>query len=119
MKNVFRSLIGIAGAVTLAVFVNGSALAQGSASLAAAKNDCSIGEGADGYLHVRAATTSQAVRRELDSINLKRKSAYTNLAKENGITVEVAAALTGEKLISRATAGQCVLSANGSWSEVN
>ena len=119
MRKMYRSLLGIMGAAAMIVSLDGVASAQGSASLTAAKNDCSIGEGADGYLHVRDANTSAEVRREVDSINLKRRSAYTDLAQENGVTVEVAAALTAEKLLRRASSGQCVLNANGSWSEVN
>ena len=119
MNNAIRSLVWLAGAAVLFVTADTTVFAQQSASLVAAKNDCLVGEGADGYLHVRSSDVSDEVRREVESINLKRKAAYTDLADENNITVEVAAALTAEKLVQRAKAGQCILTANGTWTEVN
>lgn len=81
-----------------------------------AKEQCVVGEQADGYLGiVTGKTASTDVRREVRRINQERKSVYAGIAKKNGVTEDVAAALTAEKLIARAPAGQCVRDSNGQW----
>ncbi len=84
-----------------------------------AKARCLIGEQTDGYLGVVAGRSPNAeVRREMRDVNQQRKNAYTRLAERNGVTVEVTAALTAEKLISQAAPGHCVRRADGSWTEI-
>ena len=81
-----------------------------------AKAQCVVGEQADGYLGVVAgASASDAVRREIRDVNQQRKAAYANLAQRNGVSVEVTAALTAEKLIAQARPGHCVRDAQGAW----
>ncbi len=117
MKNIIHLFIGLMLSAVLTISFSMDAFAQVSA-VAQAKKDCLVGEGADGYLHVQADDVSADVAREVKAVNLKRKSAYTDLAKENGVAVEVAAALTAEKLVGKAASGQCVRNADGNWSEV-
>lgn len=117
MKNAITIFVGLLVSTVLTVSVSSSAMAQGSA-IAQAKNDCEVGEGADGYLHVSGDNVAGNLDREVKAVNLKRKAAYTDLAKENKVAVEVAAALTAEKLVAKASSGQCVLDAEGNWSEV-
>lgn len=84
----------------------------------AAKASCTVGEKSNGYLGVvPGASASDAVRREMRSVNQKRKAAYEKLAARNGVTVDVAAALTAEKLIGQAASGHCVQDASGAWSK--
>lgn len=91
------------------------ALAQG-ASIAQAKSQCVVGEKNDGYLGViDNGAASAELRREVQSINQQRKSAYARLAERNGVTVEVTAKLTAEKLINQAPSGHCVQDASGRW----
>lgn len=81
-----------------------------------AKAQCVVGEQADGYLGVVAgANASDAVRREIRDINQQRKAAYASIARRNGVSVEVTAALTAEKLIAQARPGHCVRDAQGAW----
>jgi uncharacterized protein YdbL (DUF1318 family) len=81
-----------------------------------AKNNCVVGEQADGYLGVvTGADASEALRREVRDINQQRKAAYANLARRNGVTIEVTAALTAEKLMNQARPGQCVRLESGEW----
>ena len=81
-----------------------------------AKAACIIGEQADGYLGIKdQSAASTELRREMNSINIQRKAAYANLAQKNGVSVEVAAQVTAEKLIERAPAGECYRDANGTW----
>lgn len=73
-----------------------------------------VGETAGGYL---AAVNSQALDRATDAamreVNIGRKSAYTRLARDQGVKPEVVAALTGEKQISKARRGEYVMTATG------
>lgn len=81
-----------------------------------AKNNCVVGEQADGYLGVvTGADAGEELRREIRDINQQRKAVYADLARRNGVTIEVAAALTAEKLINQAGPGQCVRDSSGSW----
>lgn len=87
-----------------------------SAIVENAKDNCIVGEQMDGYLGVvSGADASAEVRREIRDINQQRKAFYVDLAERNGVTVEVTAALTAEKLIAQATSGQCVRNQSGSW----
>lgn len=81
-----------------------------------AKDNCIVGEQADGYLGVvSGASADEALRREVRDINQQRKAVYADLARRNGVTIEVAAALTAEKLINQAAPGQCVRDGAGNW----
>src|SRR3546814_6510524 len=61
---------------------------------------------ADGYLGVKGSVAA-AVKAEVDSINIKRRAAYTDLAAKRGVTVADMAAATGCKtLSSRVQTGQ-------------
>ena len=114
----FTTLCRAGAVLILALFAPLTSVAA-NAVIDQAKAECLIGEQADGYLGVVAGKNpSAAVRREMRDINQQRKSAYTRLAERNGVTVEVTAALTAEKLIAQAGRGQCVRKADGSWVEV-
>ncbi len=111
LKKILAAAVLAAGLATAAA----PALAA-SALVENAKNNCVIGEQADGYLGVvSGADASEALRREVRDINQQRKAAYAQLARRNGVTVEVTAALTAEKLMNQATSGQCVRLDSGEW----
>ena len=61
-----------------------------------------IGETVEGYLAVRDPATPDNVRREVNRVNIERRAAYADLAEQSGVSLEIAAALTAEKLIQRA-----------------
>jgi len=117
MKNKFYG-IAAAGLIVGASLPPAAALAA-SATVEAAKDACIVGEQTDGYLGVVAgADAGDAVRREIRDINQQRKAVYSDLAHRNGVTIEVTAALTAEKLINQASAGQCYRDESGAWVEV-
>src|SRR3546814_11056327 len=58
-----------------------------------------VGEQADGYLGVKGSVAA-AVKAEVDSINIKRRAAYTDLAAKRGVTVADMADATGRKTLS-------------------
>ena len=118
MKKAIRNIVAAALTVTLiAAPVSGLAA---SAIVEAAKDQCVVGEQADGYLgFVPGGDASDAVRREVRDINQQRKAIYSDLAKRNGVTIEVTAALTAEKLMNQASRGQCIRTQGGEWVEIN
>lgn len=90
-----------------------------SPAIEQAKDNCVVGEQTDGYLGVvDGAKASDALRREVRDINQQRKGYYADLAKKNGVSIEVTAALTAEKLIEQATPGECVRNQNGEWARL-
>lgn len=75
-----------------------------------------IGETVSGYLApVEGVVVSQAIRNAMNEINIGRKSVYTRLARDKNSSIEVVAALTGEKQIAKAPAGHKVLDRSGLW----
>ncbi|MBP7135230.1 MAG: YdbL family protein, partial [Sphingomonadaceae bacterium] len=73
------------------------------------------GEQADGYLGIRGSV-SEALRAEVDAINIKRRAAYTQRAAQKGATVkEVAAAVGCETLATRVASGRAYLLPDGVW----
>lgn len=99
-----------------------AALALGVAHAAPiddAKADCQVGERIDGYLGVvDGASPDDAALRRMREVNQQRAAAYGDLAAKNGVTVDVTAKLTAEKLINKAPSGHCVQDEGGSWVEV-
>ena len=98
----------------LALMATGPAMAQAT-SVAAAITSGEVGEQADGYLGVRG-TVSAAVRAEVESINIKRRAAYTDLAAQRGVTVkDVGAAVGCKTLASRVSTGEAYQLRDGVW----
>ncbi|WHO40687.1 YdbL family protein [Sphingobium sp. AP49] len=91
----------------------GAAQAQSAAAAAIAAG--TVGEQADGYLGI-AGTVSADVRADVESINIKRRAAYTDLAGKRGVTVQDVAAATGcQTLSSRVRQGQAYRIGGGGW----
>jgi len=117
MKRKFASLAAagiLAGGVLTPV-----AATAASAIIEQAKSECVIGEQANGYLGVVSGErASDAVRREMRSINQQRKAYYAEIARRNGVSTDVTATLTAEKLINQARSGHCVRDQRGRWIEI-
>lgn len=107
----------MAGFMTLALAFALTTLqaAAQTGAVDAAKSRCLVGEMSDGYLGFPKSGASEAVRKQVRTINIKRRAEYSSLAKKGGVTVDVAAALTAEKLIKRAKKGECIRRPNGKW----
>lgn len=89
-------------------------LAQ-SSLLSTALANGAVGEQADGYLGFRD-TPSEALRAEIDAINIKRRAVYTQLAGQRGVTVKDVGATVGcETLKSRVGVGRTYLLPDGVW----
>jgi len=124
-KSLGRNIMASFGAVML---MGGAAITVSAVSAPVAEAQSSkaivnsalakgeIGETVSGYLApVDGAVVSQGVRNAMNEINIGRKSVYTRLAREQNLSVEVVAALTGEKQIAKAPSGQKVLDRSGKW----
>lgn len=107
-----------AGLVALVIAsLSGSALAA-SAIVERAKAECIVGEQSDGYLGIVAPSqASEELKREVRAINQQRKAYYAQIAERNGVTIDVTARLTAQKLIAQAPRGQCVKDDTGRWKE--
>jgi len=93
----------------------GAALAQG-AQIETAKANGVVGERIDGYLGcVNEGATDASLRRRIQEINVKRRAAYEEIARETGATVAQVARVTGEKQITRASPGEFYMNAQGEW----
>ncbi len=84
-------------------------------NVSSALADGRVGEQADGYLGFRGSP-SDALRDDVDAINIKRRAAYTELAMQRGVTVKDVAATVGcETLKSRVPQGRAYLLPDGVW----
>lgn len=95
-----------------------SALAQTASAKAIvdqAKADKLVGEKLNGYLDFVSGDVSPEIRAAVNEINIKRKSIYTRLAREQKVSVSDVAGLTGEKLIAKAKPGEMVMLGDGQW----
>lgn len=110
-KLIAATFIGLAIAAGAAVV----ARAQTAGPVAAAISTGTVGEQADGYLGIRG-TVSAAVRSEVESINIKRRAGYTQLAEQRGVTVkDVAAAVGCKTLANRVGPGEAYMLRDGIW----
>ena len=113
-----RKFLMIAGCAAIALATGLVATAPAwaqSGAVAAAMAQGTVGEQADGYLGI-AGTVSAAVRGEVESINIKRRAAYTDLAGKRGVTVQDVAAATGcQTLSNRVKTGQVYRIGAGPW----
>lgn len=112
-KKIWIALAG-AGALAMGLGLSVTAQAQ-SGVLAAALANGTVGEQADGYMGINGSVSAE-VKSEVDSINIKRRAAYTELAAKRGVTVADVAAATGcQTLKTRVKQGQAYRVGAGGW----
>ena len=113
-RKMFMIATGAALALATGFVMTGPARAQ-TGAVVAAMSAGTVGEQADGYLGI-AGTVGADVRSEVESINIKRRAAYTQLAGQRGVTVQDVAAATGcQTLSSRVKPGQVYRIGAGAW----
>lgn len=108
----------VVGSVTTLPAFTPTAHAQATSAKAIvdqAKTDGIVGEKLNGYLGIVRADASAEIRAAVNEINIKRKSIYTRLAREQKVSISDVAGLTGEKLIAKAKPGQMVMLGDGKW----
>ena len=80
----------------------------------AARASGTVGERYDGYMGV-AAPVSGAVRSQVATINIKRRSLYSNLAASKGVSPQDVGITAGCQLLARVGAGEAYMWADGVW----
>jgi len=73
-----------------------------------------IGERYDGYIGV-SAPASAAVRSQVASINIQRRTLYSRLAASKGASPQDVGITAGCQLLSRVGPGQAYMWADGAW----
>lgn len=81
----------------------------------AAKASGTVGEQSDGYLGMVSGGGSSEVRAAVNDINIQRKQAYTNMARQKGESVDNVAKVFALEIIGRVPPGQMVRNASGQW----
>ena len=97
----------------LAALVASSAAAQ-PASVGAAVAAGEVGERYDGYMGF-AAPPSPALRRQVDAVNLRRRSLYIELGMRRNVTASLVALATGCTLLAQLTVGEAYMLKDGIW----
>ncbi|WP_221795763.1 DUF1318 domain-containing protein [Aquisediminimonas sediminicola] len=106
----------LAGALSLSL-AGGAimASAQGVSAIETAKSQGVIGETWEGYIDF-AKTPSDAVRDEVEALNIKRRAAYTQLASQRGATVQEVALKTACQIFAaKIQVGQAYLLPDKIW----
>ena len=90
------------------------AAAQNSPAIRAAKAAGQVGERYDGYLGVAGAAPAQ-VRREVETINIRRRSHYSNLAASRGVSPQDVGITAGCVTLGSVDVGEAYLLADNVW----
>ena len=96
-----------------ALVVGVPALAQ-TPAVDAARSSGVVGERFDGYLGL-AGNPTAVVRSQVASINIRRRSLYSNLAVRRGVSPAEVGITAGCQLLARVGVGQAYLLADGAW----
>lgn len=97
----------------LAILVAAPAAAQ-TPAVDAARAAGQIGERYDGYVGVVTAV-SGAVRNQVATINIQRRSLYSNLAARKGVSPQDVGITAGCELLARVAVGQAYMLGDGAW----
>jgi len=84
------------------------------AGAAGAQVSPAVGERYDGYLGY-IGTPSEAVRRQVSAINIKRRSLYSDLAAKKGVSPEEIGMTAGCTTLSRVAVGGLYFMPEGGW----
>jgi uncharacterized protein YdbL (DUF1318 family) len=98
----------------LAIAVAVPAVAQMSSTIRAAKAAGQVGERYDGYLGM-AASAPVVVRREVETINIRRRSHYSNLAAAKGVTPQDVGITAGCVTLRSVGVGEPYMLADNVW----
>ena len=97
----------------LAVACAGPAIGQ-TAAVDAARAAGQVGERYDGYLGI-SGPVSAAVRSQVSSINIRRRSLYSGLAANRGATPQDVGVTAGCELLGRVAVGEAYMWVDGQW----
>jgi len=89
------------------------ALAQ-SPAIAQAIGAGQVGERYDGYMGI-SGNVSEAVRRQVSAVNIRRRNLYLELSSRRNVTAELAGMATACQLLSQLAAGEPYMLSDGVW----
>lgn len=106
-----RALVLGAGA---ALALSAPLPAQNTPGVTAALQQGTVGERFDGYLGYVAAPGA-ALRRQVDAINIRRRTLYSNLAARRGVSPQDVGITAACELLGRVEIGQAYMLGDGQW----
>lgn len=106
-----RLLAGLA--LVMAMTAAAPAAAQTSA-VNAARAAGQVGERFDGYLGI-AGRPTPLLRSQVDSINIRRRTIYSNFAASRRVSPQEVALTAGCQLLARVAVGEVYMLADGTW----
>jgi uncharacterized protein YdbL (DUF1318 family) len=112
-----RTRLILAAGISLALVAGGASVASAMLQDASAQLRASgqVGEQADGYLGL-VGSAPAAIRAQVDSVNIKRRAYYTDLAAKRGAKIEEVAATTACELFrTKVAQGQYYRLPDGVW----
>ncbi|HEX8225651.1 MAG TPA: YdbL family protein [Allosphingosinicella sp.] len=112
-----RTRLILAAGISLALVAGGASVASAMLQDASAQLRASgqVGEQADGYLGL-VGSAPAPVRAQVDSVNIKRRAYYTDLAAKRGAKIEEVAATTACELFrTKVAQGQYYRLPDGVW----
>jgi uncharacterized protein YdbL (DUF1318 family) len=101
-------------AIGMALAVAAPSIAQNSPTVTAGLASGVIGERFDGYIGYVTAV-SPALRRQVDAINIRRRSLYSNLAARRGVSPQDVGITAACSLLGRVDVGQAYMLGDGKW----
>jgi uncharacterized protein YdbL (DUF1318 family) len=101
-------------AACLALCVAVPAAAQSSLAIRAAKAAGQVGERYDGFLGVAGAAPA-LVRREVETINIRRRAHFSNLAASKGVSPQEVGLTAGCLTLGSVEVGEAYLLADNVW----
>lgn len=99
---------------SLAIALAAPSAAQTGSAAVAARQAGIVGERYDGYLGY-LATPSEAVRRHVGAINIRRRSLYTGLATRRRVNLQAVAIAAGCELLGQVKVGEVYMLNDGVW----
>lgn len=94
------------------------ATGQDPATILQARRAGLIGERYDGYLGLVASSTSDAMRKQVAAVNIRRRALYSDLAARKGVTPEEVGITAACSLLRRIGIGEYYLPGQGGWRRV-
>ncbi len=101
----------LAAALLLGLAMAASGSAQGIGGARASGN---VGERFDGYLGL-ASGASDALRKQVAAVNIKRRSLYSGLASRRGATTDEVGITAACQLLARVAVGEVYLLGDNVW----
>jgi uncharacterized protein YdbL (DUF1318 family) len=106
--------LGALWAMAAALSLAAPLAAQNTPTVAVGLASGAVGERFDGYLGYVTAV-SPALRRQVDAINIRRRTLYSNLAARRGVSPQDVGVTAACELLRRVDFGQAYMLGDGQW----